>query len=83
METLADCLSPDRLKDKIMKFMGIKPGYTMKRLLNADLKEIYTLDTEEEILDEVPNNPFDEDFKIELNYKYGGIQVSENVTYNW
>lgn len=72
-------ISNDLIHD-LVEFMNTKASYTLKRLLKADLKTIYTNFTPEELL-ELKNNPFHENFIIEKDYQNGGIKVTENVTY--
>lgn len=66
--------------DNLVNFMNREVSYNMKRLLPADLKDIYNMHTEE--LRNNEKNPFDSDFKITPNAEVGGINVTENLTYN-
>lgn len=72
-------LSEELIYD-IVNFMKFKVSYTIKRLLKADLKTIYTFITPDSLL-QVNKNPFDPDFPIECDNNFGGIKVTEYCTY--
>lgn len=68
----------------VVDFMGTEVSYNVKRLLPADLKDIYShechiFDTEK--WDERNVNPFDRDYAMTKNSKLGGVNVTENVVY--
>lgn len=68
----------------LVQFMSAEASYTIKRLLKADLKTIYTFYHDEDIIKKLEDkNPFDADFKVNEDFQYGGIQVTENITYKW
>ncbi|KRT86607.1 helicase [Oryctes borbonicus] len=72
------------LVDDLIKFMSSEVSYNIKRLLPADVKVIYSENTdpfEEDVLCNM-KNPFDRDFVIKKAEKMGGVRVSENVIYN-
>lgn len=69
----------------LVDFMKTDISYNVKRLLPADLKEIYLYSSdffENEKVDEKYKNPFDEDFSVCKNFEVGGVTVTENVVYN-
>jgi hypothetical protein len=55
--------------------------YTIKRLLIADLKNIYVGKEENSTL--LQPNPFSIDFECEPNNRKGGLRVTKQITYNW
>lgn len=63
--------------------MGVNVAYTIKRLLPADLKGLYTHKSLQDVEEKFRTNPFDSDFQITINLEKGGINISENVVYNW
>lgn len=67
----------------LVQFMTTTASYTMKRLLKADLKTIYTFSTEKDLLSLLNKNPFDPEFSVTEDYQHGGIKVTENITYKW
>lgn len=71
--------------EELLNFMQTEVSYNVKRLLPADLKEIYLNTTdffEKEKLDENNKNPFDENYVLQRNFEFGGVNVTENVVYN-
>lgn len=56
-------------------------SYTMKRLLKADLKTIFTFKMEENLIQKLNKNPFDTDYNVVEDYQYGGVKVTDNVSY--
>ncbi|GJQ79871.1 hypothetical protein Trydic_g18319 [Trypoxylus dichotomus] len=72
------------LVDDLIKFISSEVSYNIKRLLPADIKVIYTENTdyvEEDVLCNM-KNPFDKEFVIRKAEKFGGVRVSQNVIYN-
>lgn len=70
-------------KKNLLLFMNTEISYNIKRLLPADLKTIFSYNCDNfDILGNVIQNPFDEDFVLSKNYKLGGINVTEYVIYN-
>lgn len=69
-------------KYDVVNFMNVRVSYTMKRLMKADLKTIFTFGVDEDLL-RVQVNPFDSDYAIERDRIYGGIKISDNITYGW
>lgn len=67
----------------LIEFMSANVSYTIKRLLPADLKSIYTQKPLENADEKFKINPFAKDYKITPNPEKGGINVCENVVYNW
>jgi HrpA-like RNA helicase len=65
--------------DDLVSFVNTEVSYNVKRLLPADLKEIYT--QEPAGIPENERNPFDEKYKITPNCELGGVNVTENLTY--
>ncbi|XP_022919637.2 probable ATP-dependent RNA helicase DHX34 [Onthophagus taurus] len=72
------------LINEIIKFMSSEISYNIKRLLPADLKTIYNHNTGFFNEDYLKNtkNPFDLEYEMKENALIGGVQVTENVTYN-
>lgn len=69
------------LWDDLIKFTSLNITYSIKKLLPADLKNLYN--HEELNLDKFTINPFAEDFVVSQNNEKGGLQVAENVVYGW
>lgn len=70
------------LWESLIDFMSVNISYTMKRLLPADLKSLYTherLSNSEAF----SINPFASDYAVNENDEKGGINVAENVVYGW
>ncbi|KAI8125562.1 putative ATP-dependent RNA helicase DHX34 [Lucilia cuprina] len=67
---------------KLIEFMSANVPYTIKRLLPADLKNIYNHEISADMEEKFKTNPFDNDYKITTNLEKGGINISENVVYN-
>ncbi|KAJ3652749.1 hypothetical protein Zmor_018686 [Zophobas morio] len=65
--------------DDLVSFMNTEVSYNVKRLLPADLKQIYNENPGG--VPEHEKNPFDESFKISPNTELGGVHVTENLTY--
>lgn len=65
--------------DDLVNFVNTDVCYNIKRLLPADLKEIYTREPGGVSTNE--RNPFEESFKITQNQELGGVRVTENFTY--
>lgn len=70
------------LKKDVINFMNTEISYNIKRLLPADLKTIFSNNADFEILKHCIKNPFDRDFNITVNNKYGGLNVTDYVIYN-
>lgn len=69
----------------LVDFMSTEVSYNVKRLLPADIKEIYSHDCDffdTERLSEKNHNPFDKDYMMTKNTRLGGVNVTENVVYN-
>ncbi|XP_050502195.1 probable ATP-dependent RNA helicase DHX34 [Diabrotica virgifera virgifera] len=69
------------LTENLVNYMTTEVSYNIKRLLPADLKEIYNHDCELFETEKVDKNPFVEDYPITKNYQYGGVNITENVVY--
>ncbi|XP_056636301.1 probable ATP-dependent RNA helicase DHX34 isoform X1 [Diorhabda sublineata] len=70
--------------EELVDYMSSVISYNIKRLLPADLKELYNHDCElfeSHKIAETSKNPFCENYPITKNYQYGGINVTENVVY--
>ncbi|XP_075158429.1 putative ATP-dependent RNA helicase DHX34 isoform X2 [Haematobia irritans] len=65
----------------LVKLMSINVAYTIKRLLPADLKTLYTHRPLENIQG-CKINPFAKDFSPTPNTEKGGINICENVVFN-
>ncbi|KAG5897825.1 hypothetical protein JTB14_011825 [Gonioctena quinquepunctata] len=71
--------------EDLVNFMNSEISYNTKRLLPADLKEVYSFNTnffETEKYDSKNKNPFDEDYVIVKNYDIGGVNVTENIVFD-
>jgi hypothetical protein len=68
--------------DMILKLLRADIGYTIRRLLPADLKGYASLLGGESVPTE-GDNPFYDDFVMAKNTKYGGVDVAPFLTYNW
>lgn len=66
------------LEQDLLSYMRTEIFYTVHRLLPADLKNLYLLESCEEI----NINPFDETFKP-ISYHKGGLQLTDNIFFNW
>lgn len=65
--------------------MKTEVSYNVKRLLPADIKEIYLREVDfydAENLNEKSRNPFDSEYPMTRNARLGGVNVTENVVYN-
>lgn len=71
------------LWESLIDFISANVSYTIKRLLPADLKSLYTHEklSNFEAFDDV--NPFAADYAVSHNEEKGGINVLENVVYGW
>ncbi|XP_073829965.1 probable ATP-dependent RNA helicase DHX34 [Musca autumnalis] len=65
----------------LIKFMSLNVAYTIKRLLPADLKNLYNHKPLEDI-NGCTINPFAKDYEMTANMEKGGINISENYIYN-
>ncbi|XP_018573100.1 probable ATP-dependent RNA helicase DHX34 [Anoplophora glabripennis] len=66
----------------LVDFMQSEVSYNVKRLLPADLKEIYSRDVDFYDVEKLNSNPFDPDYPVTKNARLGGVNVTENVVYN-
>lgn len=71
------------LWQKLIDYMSAKAAYTIKRLLPADLRNIYNHNPSQDLVEKLKINPFNEGYEIAINQEKGGVNVSENVVYNW
>lgn len=73
------------LWQNLANFMNTEVFYTIKRLLPADLKTLYTgIEDETSNIIMPPNpNPFASDFESVQNCTKGGFYVTENITLGW
>lgn len=74
----------DKLEHDLANYMNCEVFYTIKRLLPADLKQLYrgaggNEENFETLL--LEPNPFAEDFTCIANGSKGGVYVAENITY--
>ncbi|CAH1184516.1 unnamed protein product [Phyllotreta striolata] len=70
--------------EDLIAYMTTEVSYNIKRLLPADLKDIFSHDCrifESEKISENNKNPFCKDYKITKNFELGGINVTENLVY--
>lgn len=69
--------------EDLIKYMNSEVAYNVKRLLPADLKDLYTYSSESfERINNKINNPFDRDYAICPNTLKGGFNVTENVIFD-
>lgn len=70
--------------EDLVKFMNTEVSYNIKRLLPADLKVIYTRNSDVFELEKlgVSKNPFNESYTVSINSEMGGVNVTDNVVYN-
>lgn len=70
--------------EDLVNFMKTDASYNMKRLLPADLKLIYTRNSDIFDLEKLGSekNPFHEGYTVTVNNELGGVNVSDNVVYN-
>ncbi|XP_060665185.1 probable ATP-dependent RNA helicase DHX34 isoform X1 [Drosophila nasuta] len=72
----------DTLWHDLLDFMSLDVAYTIKRLLPADLKTLYThRPPPEQLLLALQTNPFAADFALSVHGEKGGLNVSEHVVY--
>ncbi|KAG5680272.1 hypothetical protein PVAND_009791 [Polypedilum vanderplanki] len=72
----------DALERDLANFMNCEVVYTIKRLLPADLKNLYKGNRHEDCSNLLLNqNPFCEDFACIANDVKGGVYVTEHITY--
>ncbi|KAL9885403.1 putative ATP-dependent RNA helicase DHX34 [Glossina fuscipes fuscipes] len=64
----------------LVDFLSIPAAYSIKRLLPADQKTLYT-HRPLGIKDKFKRNPFAKDYEIIPNDERGGLNISENVVY--
>ncbi|XP_055380241.1 probable ATP-dependent RNA helicase DHX34 [Condylostylus longicornis] len=69
----------NKLLDELIYFMNSDIVYTIKRLLPADIKNLYT--TIEIGPDVFNTNPFSNEYQITGNSEKGGLNVAEHVTF--
>lgn len=86
MDPMSKCPgNDDDLWQDLVDFVSIRVAFTIKRLLPADQKNLYTrqcpLDNVEKKFKS--SNPFAVDYPITPNQEKGGFNVSENVVYGW
>jgi len=65
------------LSETLESFLSIEIIYGIKRLLPADINNLYTLSPEPDLLD----NPFDKDYSPRGHPRKGGVQVTDFLTY--
>lgn len=70
----------NELWDNLANFMNIEVAYTIKKLLPADIKDIFVGPHMELPL---IYNPFAEFFEHKPNTEKGGVFLTENITYGW
>lgn len=68
------------LTQELIDYMHTTIPYTLKRLLPADLKTMYTGSNENNI--SIDPNPFQSDFAVIPNLIKGGVYVTNIITYN-
>ncbi|XP_011500443.1 PREDICTED: probable ATP-dependent RNA helicase DHX34 [Ceratosolen solmsi marchali] len=68
------------LSRELVDYMHTSLPYTIKRLLTADLKNIYV--GKEENVTILQPNPFSSDFKCEPHERKGGVRVTKQITFN-
>ncbi|XP_050302148.1 probable ATP-dependent RNA helicase DHX34 isoform X3 [Anthonomus grandis grandis] len=69
--------------DALVNYMATEVPYNVKRLLPADLKQLYTFTTDSfNSLHDKVKNPFDEQYVMRPNESKGGFNVTENVIFN-
>lgn len=66
------------LADQLETFFSTEITYGIKRLLPADVNEIYAQTSEPELTE----NPFESEFPVQSHPKKGGARVTEYLTYN-
>lgn len=69
------------LWDNLANFLNTEVAYTIKKLLPADMKNLYV--GPDSSLMEVIYNPFTDNFEKRPNTVKGGIYLTENITYGW
>ncbi|KAM8720918.1 hypothetical protein ACLKA7_006889 [Drosophila subpalustris] len=84
--TSGTAAAPDRndtLWHDLLDYMSLDDVYSIKRLLPADLKTLYTRCAPPERLQQLlsTRNPFAADFPLSVNSEKGGFNVSEHVVY--
>lgn len=70
--------------EDLVKFMNTEVSYNIKRLLPADLKVIYTRNSDVFEIEKFggSKNPFDETHAMSVNFEIGGVNVTDNVVYS-
>lgn len=71
-----------KLANDMVQFMNTEIGYTVKRLLAADQKVMYTGPSGEDVTFSGPN-PFSDEWCVCEDDKYGGLRLSPYLTYDW
>ncbi|TDG41279.1 hypothetical protein AWZ03_012294 [Drosophila navojoa] len=71
----------DSLWSDLLDFMSLDVAYSIKRLLPADQKTLYTRSPPTYRLASLTSNPFAADFPLSVNEEKGGLNVSEHVVY--
>lgn len=61
--------------------MSLDVAYSIKRLLPADQKTLYTRSPPSYRLSSLSSNPFAADFPLSENEEKGGLNISEHVVY--
>lgn len=70
--------------EDLVKYMTTEVSYNIKRLLPADLKDVFSHNCEIFDLERISQNtknPFSEDYRISKNLEMGGINITENIVY--
>ena len=92
MRLFVDSLSVETKKENIEEmeyqvskglvgFMHTSVPYIIKRLLAADLKNIYVGGGENTTI--LQPNPFSSDFECVPHERKGGVRVTKQITFNW
>lgn len=71
------------LWQELVDFVSTRVAFTIKRLLPADQKNLYTRRPLNNVEKKFMINPFVSDYPITNNEEKGGINVWENLVYGW
>lgn len=71
------------LTEELLSYMNSEVAYNVKRLLPADLKDLYTFSADSfSLVKQKDKNPFDPQYVMTPNHSKGGFNVTENVVFD-
>ncbi|XP_030753953.1 probable ATP-dependent RNA helicase DHX34 [Sitophilus oryzae] len=68
--------------EDLTSYMNLQISYNVKRLLPADLKDLYTFSSENFLNIDKQKNPFDREYSMHPNINKGGFNVTNNIVFD-